>query len=309
MIITRIAVSIIALCAGVAAMAQEVQKLSLTDTLRIDRSVLIAPKTGVEKATMKLVKPLKLEGLKPLDIPRVLSFDGSRLDRQLQISGLSSTLEIEVPRTLETTLGEVMSQEFHITPNFSIISIIGAPSQLPFIPAQTPGLVANIGASYKVNDWMSIEPSVVAGQLMGSRFVAPSVTASFNISERFKAQLRTGLALGQNAYQPHLMHQSLNASLRLQYITPSGVFVYGEGFAARQKLFANLNQMPMLTGPYAYGFGGGVGYNIPGAGPISVGINYNYNPFSHRMEPVASVNLVGGIIYLFQLIGKAISGD
>lgn len=301
--------SFLAFFASVVVVAQEVKELSLPDTLRIDRSIMIAPKSGVEKATMKLVQPLQLEGIKPLDTPTVLNFDGTRLDRELRVMGLSSSLEIELPRTLETTLGEVMSQQLNLTPKLSLNSVIGAPAQLPFVPANTPGLAAYFSASYRINDWLSISPSFVAGQFIGSRFIAPSVTTTFDISERLRAQLRTGFAFGQSAYQPLLAQQSLNASLRLQYTTPSGLFAYGEGYAARHQLFASLNQMPMLTGPYSYGFGGGIGYNIPGAGPISMGISYNYNPITQRMEPVATINLVGGLIYLFQLIGKAISGD
>lgn len=309
MIIRRLLAFIIALSIGVMMVAQEVKELSSPDTLRIDRSVLIAPKSGLEKATMKLVKPIEIEGLMPVETPNVLSFDGSRLDRELRVRELISSIGMELPRSLETTFDEVMSQELHLNPNLSLSSIVGAPSQLLFVPVNTPGWAANFGATYRLNDWMSISPSFIAGQFMGSRFMAPSVTTAFDISNRFKAQLITGIGVGQNAYQPFLVQQSLNASLRLQYVTPSGFFAYGQGYAARHQLFASLNQMPMLSGPYSYGFGGGIGYNIPGAGPISVGINYHYNPMTQRMEPVAAVNLVGGIIYLFQLIGKAISGD
>lgn len=299
----------LALFASVVVVAQEVRELSLPDTLRVNRSVLIAPKSGVEKATMKLAQPLKLEGLKPLDAPSFLSFDGSRLDRELRVMGLSSSLEIELPRSLETTRAEAMSQQLQLSSQLSLSSLIGTPSELLFVPAHTPGLAASFAATYRVNEWLSVSPSVIAGQVMGSRFIAPSFTTTFDISESLQAQLRTGLFVGQSAYQPLLAQQSLNASLRLQYTTPSGFFAYGEGYAARHELFASLNQMPMLYGPYSYGFGGGVGYNIPGAGPISVGVHYNYNPMTQRMEPAASVNLVGGLIYLFQLIGKAISGD
>ncbi len=309
MIFRRIIGSFIALIVGVVVMAQEVAESSLSDTLRINRSVLITPKRGLEKATMNLVKSFDLEGFKATEIPIFLDLDSSRLGREPRLKGLNSSLKIEFPSTLETTLGEVMSQRLNLSPNLSLNSFIGSPTHLSFVPMNTSGLAANISASYSINDRMSISSSVVAGQLMGSRFIAPSFTTTFDVSERLKAQLRMGLNLGQSAYQPFLVQQSLNTSLRLQYITPSGFFAYGEGYATRYQLFANLNQMPMLTGSYSYGFGGGIGYNIPGAGPISMGVSYSYNPFTQRIEPVATINIVGGLIYLYQLIEKAIKGD
>lgn len=156
------------------------------------------------------------------------------------------------------------------------------------------------GLRYDVSDRMTVGGGMSVGGFMGTRYLNPNLYARYNPSENWQFGLYGGVNLIHLPATRGYGYQSLYSGMTFKYTADQGFFVYGRGFTSQ----ANAPYFGWTPQPnfWTMGAGGGVGYNIPGYGPISVGVDYVYNPITKRMEPVYSLNLVNGLIYLIEKV-------
>ena len=156
------------------------------------------------------------------------------------------------------------------------------------------------GLRYGVNERLSLGGGLAAGGFMGTRYLNPNLYARYTPSENWQFGLYGGTSLIHLPSGRGYGYQSLYSGMTFKYTADQGFFVYGRGFTSR----SNAPYFGWTSHPnfWTMGAGGGVGYNIPGRGPISVGVDYIYNPVTKRMEPVFSLNIVNGLIYLIEQI-------
>lgn len=156
------------------------------------------------------------------------------------------------------------------------------------------------GLRYDVSDHLAIGGGVSTGGFMGSQYLNPNLYAHYNPSENWEFGLYGGVSLIHLSSTRSYGHQSLYSGMTFKYTADQGFFVYGRSFTSRSDTpYFGWSPQPNF---WTMGAGGGVGYNIPGYGPISAGVDYVYNPITKRMEPVYSLNILNGLIYLIEKV-------
>lgn len=156
------------------------------------------------------------------------------------------------------------------------------------------------GLRYDANKSLSLGAGVSVGGFMGTRYLNPRVYAGYNPSDNWEFGLYGGVNLIHLPPTRGYGYQSLYSGMTFKYTADQGVFVYGKGFTSQSNApYFGWTPQP---GFWSMGVGGGIGYNIPGYGPVSVGVDYVYNPLTKRMEPVYSLNIVNGLIYLIEQV-------
>lgn len=174
------------------------------------------------------------------------------------------------------------------------------------------------GLEWSPSEDFQLKMGMNYGGMERNRFWGPSTSLRVNLRENLMLELQggylfnrtntyldpTGLALntmygssfGANGY----------GNLTLNYKFNNGIYLYGRaGFNTFNPLttYPNSQNRTLFTQTY----GAGLGYYIPGAGPIGFGIDFVQNPITGRMEPQYQINPVGLVIFLLEKIHEAIS--
>lgn len=149
---------------------------------------------------------------------------------------------------------------------------------------------AQISTGYVISDRLRVSGTFNVGQFLGERYINPTTSLSYDLNSNWNLLLHGGL------YQSNTLvgnYRSQYGLFRAQY-NSNGWYLYGQGFTS----YANHPYMSLSPSLYNHGysgFGGGLGYNIGGAGKVSVGIDYIYDPITGKMTPKYFVDLTGAI--------------
>ncbi len=196
------------------------------------------------------------------------------------------------------TNAKELSLAYRLSPQLSLLSSVKmGTSAIPFISPTEKLYDLSVGINYTPSDQVSLYTGISAGSFMRSQYINPRLVGMFALTDRLNLNVSGGMSMYGAPFSPRLDHREFYANMRLQYKTDLGLYLYGTGFTSTHHQFSS--PFPAYT---FSGVGGGVGYNIPGAGPVEAGITYVYNPHTQRMEPRLSLNLMGGLIYLIKKI-------
>lgn len=228
-----------------------------------------------------------------------LSFYGSRsenfniIGQPVPVHELSKTLHLGYKITDELT--------------FNASGMIGYTS-LPLTIAADQTFDAYAGLTYTPSEKLAIGGGVSVGKFVNSGYINPSAFIRYHLNPNMEINLYGGMNFATLPYQNLYNSRSAYGGLQLKYTADNGLFLYGQGFAS----MSSPGMHPLYSrNPSAYytGFGGGIGYNIPGGMPVSLGVNWVRNPFTQRLEPVAQVNIMGGLIYLIKKLIESFESD
>lgn len=180
----------------------------------------------------------------------------------------------------------------------------------PYEPIPHNLLKLSVGASIQPSTNSLIGLSATYERLMGYQAWRPEVHASIYLGERWRLSATMGAAF----YSPQGL-QTIGASgvnyyagARLQYALNRQWYLWGSAHLSVHRPWGGGYPPPMF-GQWAPAFGGGIGVNIKDAGPIELGVTYQYNPISRRMEPIPSLNVAGVIGLLAKGIKRLFSDD
>ncbi|MDO4770897.1 hypothetical protein [Porphyromonas sp.] len=161
------------------------------------------------------------------------------------------------------------------------------------------------GLDYKASEKLTIGSALAVGRFVHTDYINPNAYLRYDLNKNLQINLYGGIQLAKGPFSTGYDSRSLYGGTRLNYTTDQGIFFYGQGFASR----TNTILSPWSPNPNVWtsGIGGGLGYNIPGYGPVSIGMDMVFNPVTQRMEPMYSFNIVNGLIYLIMKTVEAIS--
>ncbi|MDO4790012.1 MAG: hypothetical protein Q3998_03495 [Porphyromonas sp.] len=149
--------------------------------------------------------------------------------------------------------------------------------------------------------WM-LTGGVAVGSYMGHTYINPRLHSQILLSRNLKLYLDGGASLFTAPYSHQFLGQEFYGGARLQYITDAGVYFYGSAGSSFTSLSGYFpHRYGMLYSPV---LGGGLGYNIPGCGPVEVGVAYRHNPITNKAQPEVTVNVVGALIWIVKGITK-----
>lgn len=173
---------------------------------------------------------------------------------------------------------------------------------LPYQPIPHQLLRLSIGANIRPTANSLIGLSASYERLMGYQAWRPEVLANIYLGERWRISALAGAAIYTQSSYP-FANNGINYYIgtRIQYDLNNQWYLYGHTQASLHNIWSGSYSQPKWT-QWTYAVGGGIGFNIKGAGPIELGLTYHYNPMSNRMEPMPSLNVFG----LIGLIAKGI---
>lgn len=205
-------------------------------------------------------------------------------------------------------LSKTLNFDYRLTNNltFNASGMIGYTSQpLSILPQHSCNVYA--GLTYTPTEKLTLGTGVNMGMFVNSSYTNTSMFAQYRMNEHWTANAYGGIFLSKSAIDPNFKSSSMMGGLQMTYTADNGLFMYGRGFAAMN----SGNYTPYTRDPFAYntGVGAGLGFNLPDAGPISIGVDWIRNPSTGRMEPIANINIFGGIVYLIKKIVEAFEGD
>lgn len=176
-------------------------------------------------------------------------------------------------------------------------------TSLPMMPFPDKQYSVSFAFNYRPSDRFSIGIGATSGRFMSSYYLNPNIHTRFTPNRNWQLDLYSGINYSSPQFGHSFTSNSIYSNLRINYISDQGFYVYAQGFTS----MAHGQNYLWMHHPYYYtsGLGGGIGYNIPGAGPVSIGVDYVYNPATQKLEPYVSFNPIGAIALLVKLISQA----
>lgn len=153
----------------------------------------------------------------------------------------------------------------------------------------------------KPTEYSLLGLSATYEQFVGYRAWRPEVQLRFYSADRWRLSLNTGLAL-YDMQMSSIRGKDYYLGGRIDYALNEQWYLFGQGYVSTLGM-GGLGYAPPFLHQWRNSLGGGVGFQIPNAGPVEVGVVYTYNPITRRMEPSVSVNIAGALMYLFKRIG------
>lgn len=186
-----------------------------------------------------------------------------------------------------------LGAELHFADRWSITgrTTLGQ-SVAPYMPIVEKYYDLYAGISYSPNQYMRYSLGLSYGSYMRQNYLQPNLTGAIRLTDQLNMQFGAGaLAYGNpwGGFGP----MNLYAHLRLDYAFESGVYLFGTARAGQSTLWY-VQGMPYGTAA----FGGGIGYHIPNAGRVEMGMEYVHNPFSGQYQPRVYVNPIGLVMWL-----------
>lgn len=157
------------------------------------------------------------------------------------------------------------------------------------------------GLSYTPTEKWILTGGVALGSYMGQTYINPRLHSQILLTQNLRLNLDGGASFFTLPYASQFSGREFYGGLRLQYTMDAGVYFYGSAASSFTSLPGYFPQRYGLL--YSPVLGGGLGYNIPGCGPVELGVAYRYNPITNKAAPEVSLNIVGALMWIIKGIG------
>ncbi len=155
------------------------------------------------------------------------------------------------------------------------------------------------GMTYTPNQYMRYTLGLSYGSYMRQNYLQPNLTGDIRLTDHLNMQFGAG-ALAYGNPWGSFGSMRLYGHLRLDYTFDSGVYLFG---TMRSGQSTPWNVQGMSYGTMA--FGGGIGYQIPQAGRVEMGMEYVHNPITGQYRPQVYVNPIGLVMWLVKKVVDA----